>query len=215
MRHIARAILFTALITTSNSAWASERCPSNLIPMYGRDAKSKANLSNEEQQKLISNAKAAINLGWRYFRRDGDPMTAMKRFNQAWLLNPENGEAYSGMAVMVEVLSTSDKFSNCPYSPQLSERLFKIALSKPQTPLTAQIDYGRFLWTQDRFDESLSLLHDTLKKDPKVPDARTHISFIHYRQGDFAKACTWAKQAKDNGDELEKGYLKEMCDRAK
>jgi tetratricopeptide (TPR) repeat protein len=45
-------------------------------------------------------AEQAARVGWDYFY-NGDSSTAMKRFNQAWLLDPTYADAYWGMAVIV------------------------------------------------------------------------------------------------------------------
>src|ERR1700742_2941203 len=38
-------------------------------------------------------------LGFEYLQNRHDPATAMKRFNQAWLVDPDNGAAFHGMAL--------------------------------------------------------------------------------------------------------------------
>lgn len=138
----------------------------------------------------------------------------MKRFNMAWLANPENGDAYHGMAIMSDVLHSASQFSTCPFSAKLSERLFKMALSKSDVYPTAHVDYGRFLWTHNRFDESIGVLLNIMEKSPKVKNARSNIAFVYFRQNDFERACGWALAAKSNGDALEPGFLKDMCARA-
>ena len=44
-------------------------------------------------------------------------------------------------------------------------------------------------------------------------NARSNMAFMYYLKNDFANACTWAREARINGDELEKGFLEEMCSR--
>ncbi len=40
-------------------------------------------------------------MGWRVHLQKKGVATAMKRFNQAWLLDPDSGDAFRGFAVMV------------------------------------------------------------------------------------------------------------------
>jgi Flp pilus assembly protein TadD len=57
-------------------------------------------------------------------------------------------------------------------------------------------------------------LNKALKLSPTAHNARSNISFVYYLEHNFKNACSWAKVAQKNGDELEKGYLEEMCRRA-
>src|SRR5437868_5785633 len=78
----------------------------NTLPMYGEVQK------NDELKKIDDDFKKAclvqfktidsavsvqIDNAWRYFYNN-DLKTAMKRFNQAWLLNPEFPDSYFGFA---------------------------------------------------------------------------------------------------------------------
>ena len=129
----------------------------------------------------------------------------MKRFNQAWLLDPENGDAYHGFAVITSMRGGG---------PQEVERFFKLAVSKPGVDSPAFVNYGRFLWTQRRLDESLTQLNKAFELDPSVKSVRSNISFVYYLRNDFANACIWAQDAQKHGDQLEKGFLDDVCHRA-
>ncbi len=87
--------------------------PSNEKPMYGNVPFTERQQKLNEQfiQNVILEAggkevgsERAIKLAWQYCY-SGDPKTGMKRFNQAWLLNPNNAEAYYGYAVFASVQS--------------------------------------------------------------------------------------------------------------
>ena len=224
MRFITIAATLLILAPLSIAAHAAENCPTNLIPMYEGVVKNAAMLkADEELRRSVADqgftqqqgAQRAVDNGWTYFLDKGDPVTAMKRFNQGWLLDTDNGGAYHGMAVMTEVLRNSGQFANCPYSPALSEQVFKMALTKPSAEPTAKVDYGRFLWTQDRLDESIKILREVTATTPQAMNARSNLAFVYYRTGDFVQACDWAKQARTVGDALEPGFLEDMCARAK
>jgi Tfp pilus assembly protein PilF len=146
-------------------------------------------------------AKDVLREAWALYQKvDYGP--AMRKFNQAWLLDPENGDAYHGFAVITLV---RDK------QVSEAERLFRIALSKPAVNPNAYVDYGRFLWIGDRLDDSLAQLHKALELSPKAHNARSNIALVHYKRRDYAKACEFARAAKANGDDLQPGFLEEMC----
>lgn len=79
----------------------------SLLPKYGASPKSEAQKASD--QKFIAEIdshyqgdrkKAASDIamrGWQILRQ-GDQATAMRRFNQAWLLDIKNGKALWGMA---------------------------------------------------------------------------------------------------------------------
>lgn len=81
----------------------------NLLPKYGLLPKNKAQIAADEKflafmdKHYKGNRKMAseevIKLGWQFFRQ-GNMKDAMRRFNQAWLLDNTNGSALWGMAVI-------------------------------------------------------------------------------------------------------------------
>jgi len=201
-----------ALMSLVGTATFAEPLPINQVPMYGEREKTEdmkradaALISGVEQQGLSRDegAKQAVRSGWSYWAKQ-DYVTAIKRFNQAWLLDPENGNAYHGFALITSMRNGS---------PDEVERFFKLAVSKTKVDATAFVDYGRFLWTQKRLEASLAQLNKSLQLSPTAHNARANISFVHFLKGDFGSACTWARDAAKNGDVLESGYLEDMCSR--
>lgn len=82
--------------------------PINELPMYGGIKRTPAEI--ESDNKLIETvtknqtrqeaSREAARLGWEYYH-ESDLKTAMKRFNQAWLLDPENPYAYWGFGLIL------------------------------------------------------------------------------------------------------------------
>jgi hypothetical protein len=82
-------------------------------PMYGKRNNSNANLFIDENQGLLS--KAITTFGTREHASEGytekgfdhysnnEFNKSMKRFNQAWLLNPENPYPYLGFALLINI----------------------------------------------------------------------------------------------------------------
>lgn len=212
MTHYLLAV-FVAFSLACGAAHAADSPPLSQLPMYGEREKTESMksadaefISSMDKRGLTRQnaSKEVMQSGWTAWAKR-DLVTAMSRFNQAWLLDPENGNAYHGFA-----LATAVRGGN----PSEVERLFQLSIAKPNVDAVAYVDYGRFFWTQKQLDKSLTLLNKALEISPKAFNARSNLSFVYYMKSDFASACTWAKDAQKNGDELEKGYLEEMCSRA-
>ena len=102
-------LIFLIVIGLSSCSTAQQ--PDNTKPMYGEVPKSEQHKKIDDDFKkecleyfgTIDNAvQAHIDFGWEYFCGN-DLNTAMKRFNQAWLLNPEFPDSYFGFAALMEV----------------------------------------------------------------------------------------------------------------
>lgn len=83
----------------------------NLLPMYGETSKCEAQLqadkafiqtSLKEFKDLKSAAEYYAKSGENYFNKQDDE-TAMKRFNQAWLLDSTNAKSYAGFGAILRV----------------------------------------------------------------------------------------------------------------
>jgi Tfp pilus assembly protein PilF len=205
--------LICALICFLIGPALADPLPLNQLPMYGGREKTeemkkadarfldtiqKLGLSREE------GAKKAIESGWEFFEKK-DLDSAMKRFNQAWLLDPENGNLYHGFALITSLRGGS---------PSEVENLFQLAMSKPKVDAEALVDYGRFLSRKKQYEKSLMQLNKALERSSTARNARSNISMVYYLKGDFRNACEWAKAAQKNGDALEAGFLDDVCRRA-
>lgn len=168
-------------------------------PMYGGIPANPAEQENdrryiEEAARLAGDrgraANMATDLGFRYFFR-GDLAGAIRRFNQAWLLDAENGDAYHGMALVV--FDRDDDRA-------MAEQLFKTALSKSSTSIGAWSDYGRMLAIAGRTRESVDVLDGALKRTfPGNPNpegaanARALLAMGLAELRDFPRACREAR----------------------
>lgn len=82
----------------------------NTKPMYGEAPKSKDQIANDEKfietvvnqfGTRVAASEKYIEIAWRYYYNDS-LIVAMKRFNQAWMLNPENPDSYYGFGSLIE-----------------------------------------------------------------------------------------------------------------
>lgn len=206
-RHL--AMVLAGLLLTASLAGA-DPLPANQLPMFGERAKTPemqnadaAFIASIQKQGLSQKdaAKQIVRSAWASWAKH-DLATAMTRFNQAWLLDPENGNVYHGFELITSARGGT---------PRDVERYLQLAVSKPDFDSAVLVDYCRFLWTQKQLDRSMRQLDKALQLDPKARNARANIAFVYYLKNDFASACTWAKDAKKNGDALEKGFLEDMC----
>lgn len=97
------------------------RRPDNTEPMYGPAPKSKrhqridARFVRESVALYGSRDSAAhemVRAGWHYLKRR-DPGTAMKRFNQAWLLDSLLPDPYFGFATVLDLQHRSAEAARC------------------------------------------------------------------------------------------------------
>ena len=127
---------------------SSTQKPDNTKPMYGEVPKSEQYKQVDEDFKkqcieyygTIHNAvQAHIEFGWDYFLNN-DVTTAMKRFNQAWLLDAEYPDSYFGFAALMEVQGNKIE----------AERFYKIGNEKDTTKERAIICYQRIAECKDK-----------------------------------------------------------------
>lgn len=113
------------------SCLAQGQKPDNTKPMYGEVEK------NAEYQKADNEFKmhcmkqfgtlgdaavAHIDFAWKYIRED-NMETAMRRFNQAWLLDPKLPDSYFGFAFLMKHQNDMAE----------SERFYNMAVEKDET----------------------------------------------------------------------------------
>ncbi|MDJ0779923.1 MAG: carbohydrate binding domain-containing protein [Gammaproteobacteria bacterium] len=117
--------------------------PINELPMYGYRHKTPAQKQADEvyiesmMRRFDSRAEAArsaAELGWKFYY-DGDSRTAIKRFNQAWLLDPNDQYALWGFAV---ISADRDQL-------QKSIRYFRMAIDSGPSNPELQRDYEKTL----------------------------------------------------------------------
>lgn len=184
------------------TAARADGLPRNQQPMYGGKEKNEAMKKADEAfiADVTANgytretgAQEVVKVGWQYFFK-GDIATAISRFNQAWLLNPENGDAYHGFALVTVQRGGSMKEA---------EGYFKTAISKPNVNPAAFADYARLLNLMGRFDEALAQGRQALRISEKTRNARIQISYAYMNKRDAKQACEWARLAQKSGDVID------------
>jgi Tfp pilus assembly protein PilF len=167
--------------------------PVNEQPFYGFVAKTKQMLDADAQfidairknSTLEQGGIQVLSRGWDALQA-GDFVTAGRRFNQAYLLNPADGRVYHMYAVLVE-----RRFKDYAYA----EELYKIALKLPNASQGVNTDYGRLLLIVNRPRDALPVLEQAVKDRPKSFTAWSNLGFARQQIGDAKGACEAREQA--------------------
>ena len=186
-----------AACTVSDPRWTTI----DQVPMYGGMDRSAHPTLKAADEKLIAGVTRAfgtretasdrfVDQGIRFYHR-GDYQTAMKRFNQAWLLNPKNPKAFWGFAI---VRHDQGAYGG---AKKWIDQALKLGLTNP----VALADAGMLYSTVAEDDESLteqqrSILTEKSKQlytqAISLAPGNDYIysSWAHtlYRQGDYEGA---------------------------
>ena len=209
--HLARTIRAAAIVATlaSTLAAAAETvevvpgvqvtkrtysAPVNEQPFFGFAAKSPEEKAADEKfvDAIVgatgSREKAFDETtlrGWRAINA-GKIKEAAVRFNQAFLISPEQSRVYHGFAVVAQA-----RFNDL----DAADELFRIALDRPNPVKALKADYGRFLLVAKRPRDAQSVLEQAVKETPDFGDAWTNLAWARFQNGDAAAACAAAEEA--------------------
>lgn len=187
--------LFVVVVSLSY-LYAQSPCPQgiNLLPMYGKAKKCREQLALDKQfldecdRKFASRqlaSVASVKFGWKYFY-DNQLDVAIKRFNQAWLLDSANAEVYWGFA---SVLGMKQQYRE-------SIPLFQKYLASHPTEANAweglSTSYGQlFFQTKDieLLYSDINALKNCIKLNPKNARASGQLTgaYSYFVQKDSAR----------------------------
>lgn len=192
----------------------------NLLPEYGNAAKTKEQIAVDddfiklclkEDGTYKKASEHMVSLGFKYLYQ-GDPKTAMRRFNQAWLLNPKNENAYWGFGAIYftfndygEALKQLDK--GLAINPNSSNILTDIAT----------IYTGYFVNKHDINDlnKAIDLFSQSYKIDSTNQNTLFKLSVAYFYKQDCVNAMKYYEECmKLGGQSINQGYadaLKKQC----
>jgi Tfp pilus assembly protein PilF len=168
--------------------------PINEQPFYGFVEKSAALREADDQfltgiVRLTGSREAAFRQtaarGWRALGI-GNSSEAALRFNEAYLLLPEESEVYHGLAAVAQA-----RFNDVEFA----EELFKIALRQPHPLKLVKADYGRLLMIAKRPRDAQPVLEQAVIDVPEFGDAWSNLALARLQNGDTAAACAAAQEA--------------------
>ena len=175
MKIIYSVILITILISCQSQEYKVD----NTLPMYGEVEKSKEHKEIDEKfiedclnqfGSIDSSVYVHIDNAWRYFYNN-DLETAMKRFNQAWLLNPEFPDAYFGFASLLE---TQNK-------PKEALRFYNLGIEKDKENNRTEICYQRIADCKEQLND----IKGTIKAYESIASINPSNSFSFKKLGYF------------------------------
>jgi Tfp pilus assembly protein PilF len=185
--------------------------PNNEMPLYGGGpVPPELATANDEfidsiLKRGVTRAQGSdnmVSLGWRYFFERKDIATAMKRFNQAWLLDPDNGDAFHGFAILVMARDAD--------APQ-ADSLFQQGLAKPRQSPGIYLDYGRFLLTVNRPADAVPQLRKALTFADMGPDAEALLTLALNQSGEKEAACAESAKVQDKAQQPIRDAARAVC----
>jgi Tfp pilus assembly protein PilF len=113
-------------------------------------------------------------------------------FEQARALDPGNGEAYHGLALLA--LTRHGDVAR-------AEALFRQAVALPGT--SAFANFGRFLIAEHRYGEAVPVLESALARDPHFVPARARLAIALFALDRNDEACRLARSVGDDVPDAE------------
>jgi len=132
-------------------------------------------------------AGTAIDAGMRAFLGENDIATAAKRFNQAYLLDPQQSGIYHGFAMVAEA-----RFKDFAYA----DELYRVAARMKSPSASLRADHGRMLLIAGRPGEAKPLLEQAVKDTPDWAVPRMNLAWATLQTGNRDEACRLAAQVK-------------------
>ena len=170
------------------------------------------------------NSQSAAKLGWQYFY-NGDLDTAIKRFNQAWMFNRDNPEAYWGFGLIMGKRAYSEDTEK---NIQESIKYLKIALKKSKNNPKIMVDlalsetlFGSFLKENNNpsfkkhFEKARTLYKKAAKLDNKYPLLYSNWSLLEYYAGNFVIAKSKLDKSKELGFKPDQNFEKDLKEKLK
>lgn len=178
------------------------QCPEgiNLLPMYGQKEKCKEQLDSDKEflteidksfKSREEASKAYSTKGWDYFYQN-DFETAMKRFNQAWLLDNKNYVAYWGFA------NIRGKQNQLEEAKDLFDIAKKFNPKDANFFISSSAAYGGLYNQKKDLDLLKSMVADLQKAtqiDPSNAKAYAELAVAFFYLKDNLKASEYVKKA--------------------
>lgn len=221
-------ILFVLVLPSSSFAqqisyeqWKEEsKTEIRLVPEYGRVTKTQGQtaadqqLIKEELKQEGTHRKASehlIRLGFSYMYK-GDIKTAMYRFNQAWLLDPQNANVYWGYGAIYFAFEDTDEALK-----QYNKGLIIDPNSSNILTDEATIYMSLFANKAERdyLDKAIALFSKSYDIDPSNQNTSFKLSAAYYYKEDCVNAQKFYNACmKLGGQPITQEYtdaLKKMC----
>lgn len=202
-------------------------------PMYGgirEPMQSGKNGISATKEQLQYFSKATAQLGWQYLFQKNDPVTAMKRFNQAWLQNPQNYEAYWGFGIIRGMQAeSSDKSKTEKYLNESADFFLKAIKCEVPANLVNRLHLdlansynglGVFYqhekkqaMSEDFFNKAKTILVKITKEEPENGRAFFLLSANYFYSGKYDEAKKQAETAENKHFKLPEAFVRELAEK--
>lgn len=213
--------------------------PINLLPMYGYPGVQKTEAQKRLDEDFIRDVsksqgsrenagKEFAARGWFYLEQ-GEAAISMQRFNQSWLLNPNNYMPYWGFGVLLKRQGKAAE--GVPYFDKALSLIDGQHSDRPRLLADAAMAYadlGHSLATTDKsksvqyFKKANSLAKETLILDSRFGDealrlqwefreAYSYGAYVYHDQGSYEAAWEVVKKSRASGGYVfESGFIEEL-----
>ncbi|MGF7078243.1 tetratricopeptide repeat protein [Mucilaginibacter sp. UYCu711] len=221
-------LFFISLISLASFAqqanyaqWKEEaKSEINLVPEYGNATKTKEQIALDddfikvclkEDGTYQKASEHMVKLGFKYLYQ-GDIKTAMRRFNQAWLLDHKNENAYWGFGAVY--------FTFSDYPEALKQLDIGLVINPNSSNILtdkATIYNGYFISKHDISDlnKAIALFNQSYKIDSGNQNTLFKMSVAYFYKQDCANAMRYYDECmKLGGHPIPQGYadaLKKQC----
>ncbi|MNR83673.1 hypothetical protein D3C72_144550 [compost metagenome] len=191
------------------------------VPMYGGMERAQYPTLKAGDEKFISDVSAQfgsrerasivwVDQAYKFYRQNQLGM-AMRRFNQAWLLNPNNAEVYAGFgAVLMDQGKSCEAMSMMEKSLTLSPPEYQGIYADAARIVTLCAVNGKDL-TSDGRTKLLARSEELYKKAEKIEINKKYVydswAMSRYLQGRYDDAWSMLAKARKIGGETPKSFL--------
>lgn len=170
--HIRRLALGAILLTSGLPAVAGETIPDDvyLQPMLGYDEGAAGRLSHSRGGVFMDRgirvhsaeeaALVSIHIGFENIGI-GELDAAMRNFNMAYMLDPDHGEAFTGMAIVLLLRDDVTKSEE-------AEALFRKGVASKIATDTTYRNLGQYLGQNERFPEAVAVYDEGISLFPST-----------------------------------------------
>ena len=201
---------FSMLMVTAALA---ER-PENELPEYG----------GQHERTLATNpehSKGLAGLGWKYFYK-GDLDTAIKRFNQAWLFDEKNYQAYWGFGIICGKRAVAEEDSEHNIKDSIKHLKKAISLTTPNPKLLTDLGYSQTNFAalldgqnkkadaEKELEEAARIFQEAEKLDSNCPLLFENWSYALFYLGNYQEAKAKMDRATSLGIKFSDDYVKDL-----
>ena len=167
--------------------------------MHRADAALKASIT-AQGLTLAQGAEAAFQKGLEALN-NADFALAMRRFNQGWVLNPDNARVHSGFGIVAFVRDNNFVAAKAH---------FEQARTLEPGDLGVKISYARVLEESNHLNEAIALYEDVLAEDPRIPLVYVGLVRAYGKSDNIERTLFFAREGKRRGAEITDTFIERM-----